>query len=47
MRRVGQRFRLHKETIATVGQDGRGVFLHIPEGEEIVVLDPVPNFVDR
>jgi hypothetical protein len=39
---MSQRFRLKKQTIATVMQDGKRIAVRIPEGATVVAIDSVP-----
>ena len=41
---IGQRFRLKKQTIATVMQDGKRIAVRIPQGATVLVIDSVPEY---
>jgi hypothetical protein len=41
---VSQRFRLKKQTIATVMQDGKRIAVRIPEGVTVLAIDFVPEY---
>ena len=48
MGQIGQRFRLKSPSMGTVlQQDGKKIVFQIPEGSEIVAIDPIPEQLSK